>query len=165
MSSRERSTITFQWHSLSEMDRVATICAVLWCAPAVVLLEGDLGVGKTALVQAVLKLWGVRGRVKSPTFDLVHIYELTSTTVYHADLYRIRQAEELETLDLPEPLSHQVLLVEWGEWVRDWYPERWDAHLTRDPDGTRVLALRAHGRVPVQRMAEWGETAHANHWD
>lgn len=163
MSSRDTSTITFPWHSLSQMDTVAKSCAELWAAPAVVLFAGDLGVGKTALIQAVLRAWGVSAGVKSPTFDLVHIYDLASITVYHADLYRIRHADELEALDLPEPTSHEVLLVEWGHWVRDWYPERWEANLTMGSDGTRHLALNAHGRLPLQRMAEWRMITHADH--
>ncbi len=155
MSSKDKSTITFRWHNLYEMGRVAEACARLWRPPTVVLFEGDLGVGKTSLIQAVLPMWGVPGRVKSPTFDLVHMYEASSITVYHADLYRINQADELDALDLPEPRPHEILLVEWGAWIRDWYRERWDALLAMESDGLRVLRLQAHGTEPLQRVAEW----------
>lgn len=162
MTSRDASTITFPWHNLGEMDQVATICATLWRPPAVVLFEGELGVGKTALIQAVLKVWGIATGVKSPTFDLVHLYPMNGKIVYHADLYRIQQADELDMLDLPNDPSHETLLVEWGHWLRDGYPDRWEAHLMQEPRGGRIMNLTALGAEPIKRMTRWRESSHAN---
>jgi tRNA threonylcarbamoyladenosine biosynthesis protein TsaE len=162
MTSKGESIVTFQWHNLEQMGQVATSCAVLWEPPAVVLLEGDLGVGKTALIQAVLKVWGVTTGVKSPTFDLVHLYHADTGDIYHADLYRIQQAEELEMLDLPDARDPSTLLVEWGRWLRGWYPDRWDAHLTVDTRGSRIMTLTAVGEEPIKRMITWEESMHEN---
>lgn len=164
MISKGESTITFQWHNLEEMHQVAAICATLWRPPTVVLLEGELGVGKTALIQAVLKVWGVATGVKSPSFDLVHWYQTEGGVIYHADLYRIQQAEELEMLDLPVPdsRSQEALLVEWGRWLRDWYPDRWDAHLMQDTRGPRIMTVTALGEESINRMTRWEESRHAN---
>ncbi len=162
MTSKGEFTITFRWHNLEQMSRVAALCATLWQPPAVVLMEGELGVGKTALIQAVLKVWGVATGVKSPTFDLVHLYQAECGAIYHADLYRIQQAEELEMLDLPDGRSHQTLLVEWGHWLRDWYPDRWDADLTEDTQGSRMMTLTAVGSEPIKRMTTWEGRMHAN---
>lgn len=162
MTSRDVSTITFPWHNLDEMGQVATICARLWRPPAVVLFEGELGVGKTALIQAVLKVWGVATEVKSPTFDLVHLYPTNAGMVYHTDLYRIQQADELDILDLPNDPSQETLLVEWGQWLRDWYPVRWDAHLMQEPRGGRIMNLTALGEEPIKRMTRWRGSSHAN---
>ena len=57
--------------------------------PLVVTLSGELGAGKTTLVQAICEGYGVSGEVTSPTFALVHEYEAPRSTVYHLDLYRL----------------------------------------------------------------------------
>ena len=151
-------SITFHWHDLSELNTVANACAVLWKAPAVVLLEGELGAGKTTLVQHVLSEWGIAGPVKSPTFDLVHVYQMDDTAVFHVDLYRIANPGELLALDLPLPQENTpyVLLVEWGHWVRQWYPERFECQITRTPDGERTMVVTAVGDEPLRRLSQQG---------
>ncbi|MHB1953321.1 MAG: tRNA (adenosine(37)-N6)-threonylcarbamoyltransferase complex ATPase subunit type 1 TsaE [Sulfobacillus sp.] len=148
----DTASITLRWTSLAQMDEIAATCSVLWQPPAVVLLEGDLGAGKTTLVQAVLKKWGIQDRIKSPTFDLVHIYQMMHTTIYHVDLYRIAEASELMVLDLPSPVTLEVLLVEWGHWLRDGYPERFECQLTRQVDDARHMVITAFGQEPLKRL-------------
>jgi tRNA threonylcarbamoyladenosine biosynthesis protein TsaE len=82
----------------------------------VILLEGDLGAGKTTFARALLAALGVGERIKSPTYSLIESYALTDLRVHHLDLYRIADAEELEWLGLPDLLeSTSLLLVEWPE--------------------------------------------------
>ncbi len=82
----------------------------------IVWLEGQLGAGKTTLARAILHGRGYNGRVKSPTYTLVEPYELADGVVYHIDLYRLADAEELEWLGLRDLLeSSSLLLVEWPE--------------------------------------------------
>src|SRR5262245_19352813 len=81
-------------------------------------LSGELGAGKTTFVGGVLHASGVAGSIRSPTYTLVEPYELTSPTrtLYHLDLYRLRNAMELEDLGVRELLTgNNVLLVEWIE--------------------------------------------------
>jgi len=85
--------------------------------PCLVLLEGELGSGKTTLVKGIVAGLGVarEEEVTSPTFTLVHEYG-REKKVYHVDLYRIEGAGELATLGLEDVLGEQtVVLVEWGE--------------------------------------------------
>jgi tRNA threonylcarbamoyladenosine biosynthesis protein TsaE len=89
--------------------------------PCLVLLQGDLGTGKTTLVKGIVAGLGAASEdeVSSPSFTLVHEYG-SPGWVYHADLYRIEGARDLATLGL-EDLSSQAatVLVEWGEKLGD----------------------------------------------
>lgn len=80
----------------------------------VVALIGPLGAGKTTLVRGLITSLGFSGRVRSPSFTLIHRYE-TSPVIYHADLYRLREESELIALDFDEAASEGVLLVEWAD--------------------------------------------------
>ena len=81
-----------------------------------VYISGSLGAGKTTLCRGVIRAMGHRGAVKSPTFTLVEPYEIADRRVYHFDLYRLSDMNELDYIGIDEYFGPGVLcLVEWPE--------------------------------------------------
>jgi tRNA threonylcarbamoyladenosine biosynthesis protein TsaE len=79
-----------------------------------VLLQGELGAGKTTLVRGLARGMGCRGDVMSPTFQLVRIYP-GPVPLAHVDLYRVEKTSELSELGLEDLLEGGAAVVEWGE--------------------------------------------------
>lgn len=107
----------FLTHSPEETIALGRKIAAELKAPALILLSGDLGAGKTTLTKGIAS--GLHAakeeEVTSPTFTLVHKYE-GERRVYHVDLYRIGDAHDFETLGLEDVFSEQaIVLVEWPE--------------------------------------------------
>ncbi|MFM1564754.1 tRNA (adenosine(37)-N6)-threonylcarbamoyltransferase complex ATPase subunit type 1 TsaE [Helcococcus ovis] len=89
----------------------------------VISLKGDLGAGKTTLVQFVAKELGVEDYVTSPTFSIVNIYE-GQQKIYHMDLYRLEDPEELEQIDFENYFYPEgVTFIEWAEKGGYYLPE------------------------------------------
>jgi tRNA threonylcarbamoyladenosine biosynthesis protein TsaE len=105
-------------------------------APAVIGLSGELGSGKTTLVQAVCRGLGARAPATSPTYALVHHYDAGGRPVYHVDCYRLRSPDEARDLGFEEMIREgAVVLIEWPERAGLWAPPL-DRHfrLAHDPD-------------------------------
>jgi tRNA threonylcarbamoyladenosine biosynthesis protein TsaE len=107
----------------------------------VVLLSGELGVGKTTLARGFVRALGYEGEVRSPTFNLLFVYD-TRPPVCHADLYRLNRPAEVEDLGLADYLESHILLVEWPERAPDFWPEdAWRVSISTQPDGARLVEV------------------------
>lgn len=127
--------------------RLAGACADGGCR---IYLRGELGAGKTTLVRGFLRGLGYQGRVKSPTYTLVEPYEVGSGTIYHLDLYRLADAEELEWIGGRDLFADEsaVCLVEW--------PERGHGALPRADLELAITYLDPGRRVDIRASTSRG---------
>lgn len=128
----------------------------------VLVLTGDLGAGKTQLTKGIAAALGVEDDVTSPTFNILMVYEGAEMPLYHFDLYRLDDADQLEDIGLYEMLDGDgVCAIEWGEQFADEIgSERLDVYLTRLDDQAaageeppRELRLVAHGSRAEELVA------------
>ncbi len=111
--------VTLTSHSPNETTVLAAKLAPLLVKGDVLLLGGEVGVGKTDLARKIIQnrmeLYGVVEDVPSPTFTLVQTYELGTIEYIHADLYRISHPDEVYEIGLERGFDHAVCLIEWPD--------------------------------------------------
>ena len=91
--------------------------------PAVIGLSGELGSGKTTLVQAICRGLGARALATSPTYALVHHYEARAAPVYHVDCYRPKSPDEARDIGFEDMTRERaIVLIEWPERAGPWAP-------------------------------------------
>lgn len=131
--------------SLAETHAIASALASLARPGDLIVLSGEMGAGKTAFAQGFGRALGVTEPITSPTFTLVHTYEVAgglghgAKSLHHADLYRLDRTTEVADLALEELAEYQgIVLVEWGDVVDTLFGDHLAVHLepdvVHDPD-------------------------------
>ena len=108
-------------------------------------LRGSLGAGKTTFTRGILRGLGFEGRVKSPTYSLVELYELSRLDLYHFDFYRFEDPNELIESGLQDAFNEtNVCIIEWPEKADKLLPAA-DIGVTLSmTDSGRTAILTAH---------------------
>lgn len=121
----------------------------------ILFLYGDLGAGKTTLVRGFMQGLGHQGAVKSPTYTLVEPYHLNQKRIYHFDLYRLMDPEELDFIGVRDYFDQSICLVEWPEKGKGFLPKA-DVHcyITVKDAGRSVEleSLTARGKMLLEKM-------------
>ena len=104
-------------YSLEDIDQYALEIVNQLPLKGEVYLEGEMGAGKTTLIKTILRILGVKDAISSPTFSLVNTYELPNhKSIFHADLYRVENEEELYDIGFDEYLeANSLIFIEWSE--------------------------------------------------
>ena len=145
-------TVTLSSSSADETRRIGEALGGLLEVGDVVLLSGQLGAGKTVFVQGLATGLGYEGTVSSKSFVLLGQYE-GKITLFHADLYRLDQPEQVEDLALDELIADGAVAIEWPERAGSRLPEEHllvqfeidsaeSRTLSLDPKGQRAVRLR-----------------------
>jgi tRNA threonylcarbamoyladenosine biosynthesis protein TsaE len=141
-------------------DKIQVSCPSLHELPSVVqalrayagnikvwMFEGEMGAGKTTLITAICKSFGVTDTVTSPTFALVNEYGNTQgETFYHFDFYRIKDESEARDIGIDEYFySGHFCFVEWPTLIPSLYPDQFlGIRITAEPEGRRIIEVTRH---------------------
>lgn len=133
------------------MTRLGHAIATQTAGHGLIFLEGDLGAGKTTLSRGILRGLGHTGPVKSPTFTLVEPYNINAINVWHFDLYRLADPEELEYLGIRDYFADDDLcLIEWPQQGAGYLPQPdLKIMIKAHNDGriVRLLPLSTRGKI------------------
>lgn len=149
-------THTIETRGPEETKRAGALLAALCRAADVIALSGDLGAGKTALVQGLAQGLGVSEHVPSPTFNILLVHRGT-LPLYHFDLYRLERPGQLEDIDFYETLEADgVSAIEWADRFPDELPpERLDVSMRSSGESSRVIEFVGHGQRGAELAARW----------
>ncbi len=127
----------------------------------ILFLYGELGAGKTTLTRGLLRGLGWTGSVKSPTYTLVEAYDLNQKQLFHFDLYRIKQAEELDYMGIQDYFTPEAIcVVEWPEHGKGVLPVAdLSLYLTYEGETDRQIQIEAsssRGTIMLEGLAHDG---------
>ena len=129
-------------HSTEETEQFGAKLFNALPSKCLVFLYGDLGAGKTTLVRGFLRAAGYSGTVKSPTYTLVEEYTIGHRKIFHFDLYRVVDPEELEWIGINDYMDQDsVCFIEWPDKGLSFLPE---------PDSVITLTTQGLGRSLTQ---------------
>ena len=140
---------------LTDTRRFAVAFAAMLRNGDVVLLDGEMGAGKTTTTKLIADAIGVVDDVTSPTYTLVHTYSGGRLTLHHADLYRLKSTAEIDDLGLEEMLSAGgVLLIEWGAPAGELFPTHVFVSLSIDDETGRTVTLGSRSEIWSSRLKQ-----------
>jgi tRNA threonylcarbamoyladenosine biosynthesis protein TsaE len=154
------AVVDFVSHSISQTQRCGSQLAQHLTPGVIILLEGDLGAGKTTFTKGIAYGLGVEGYVNSPTFTLVNEYE-GRLPVYHLDCYRLESGREALDFGIEEYLyGDGVTIIEWPERISDILPSDCiRVSMSYLTDTKRSLRLEPIGSKYVSLMQEFKKSA------
>ena len=112
-------------YSEQETKNIARNIASKIDSKAVIVLNGELGAGKTKFTEGFLSYFGLENEISSPTFTIVNEYRNEKATIYHFDVYRLEDIDEFYAIGGEEYFSKGICIIEWGEVIKDALPNHY----------------------------------------
>ena len=141
--------------SSTETKALARKIATLLKGGEILFFEGPIGAGKTVMVKEIVKNFGFKKLPVSASFSLLKKYQNENVTLYHADLFRLKEGE-MFNLGFEEMLEDEnaILLIEWAEAARNFFPQtRLEITVTLLEGDRREISLKALGKT-AQKIVE-----------
>lgn len=110
-------------YSEEETKKIARDIAKKIGNTGVIVLNGELGAGKTKFTEGFLSYFGLENEISSPTFTIVNEYKNDKINIYHFDVYRLEDVEEFYAIGGEEYFSKGICIIEWGEIIKEALPE------------------------------------------
>ncbi len=140
--------INFSLSNLKETKNFASTLAKSAKTGDIITFNGDLGVGKTSFIQFFIQsLTNKTLEITSPTFNLLHLHKLDECEIWHFDLYRIKNKEEIYELGIEDAFNYGISLIEWPDIINDILPkDRLEISISfGNNEYSRELNLKAYG--------------------
>lgn len=112
-------------YSEEETKKVAREIARNIKEPVVIVLNGELGAGKTKFTEGFLSYFGLENEISSPTFTIVNEYKNEKAQIYHFDVYRLADIDEFYAIGGEEYFSKGICIIEWGEIIEEALPKHY----------------------------------------
>lgn len=118
-------TKKFHTKSVEETEKIASMLAKELDAtqPVIIAMYGDLGVGKTAFVRGLASILAPNTRIKSPTYTIVNEHDGVKIPLYHFDMYRIEDEDELYSIGFFDYVQKGICVIEWSENIEEFIPK------------------------------------------
>lgn len=110
----------------------------------VLVLNGELGSGKTLFTKGICSYYNLENSVSSPTFTIVNEYVNNKINIYHFDVYKIKSIEEFENTIGTDYFSSGICIIEWGDIIQDILPRKTTitVNITKENENTRIFNLK-----------------------
>ena len=118
----------------------------------IIILEGDLGAGKTKFTEGILEYFNLQDEISSPTFTIVNEYNTSKFNIYHFDVYRLSDIDEFYAMGGEEFFEKGVCIIEWGEIIEECLPKDYiKINISRDleNENIRKLDIEMYGNIKI----------------
>ena len=112
-------------YSEEETKQIAKQIAEKLGTSGIIVLNGELGAGKTKFTEGFLSYFGLENEISSPTFNIVNEYKNDKVNIYHFDVYRLEDCDEFYAIGGEEYFSKGICIIEWGEIINEALPKHY----------------------------------------
>ncbi len=110
---------------------------------SVIILNGELGAGKTKFTEGFLSYFGLENEISSPTFTIVNEYKNGKATIFHFDVYRLEDIDEFYAIGGEEYFSKGICIIEWGDIIKEALPKHYTTiTICKDEQDTEKRILK-----------------------